>query len=967
MMASDGDSTNEDPVLVGDDEVQLQETEAATTRTTPKTTAAVSFEFIDHFSLRQPSSTIRSRGVTTRIYDVDNNQLQLEQRSEIVPGDEEHNKNEVKIVTTMKRLGGNNPGLIFLRICYTLVALLMAGFTFVFISTVIVMQTMEIPRNSGQAAGASLNVPIMVANVLALPLLVYSMSSLMIFCLIFVGDTWNGHVMFRLLLPTQVPRLYLEWYSFILYMGVPMLILCIAAFVGADNTKEIGGLAWYCCILISFLIFCALVFYNEVKLCLDLTRYWHPDLRNLELLKQAVLTTVKQRYCGVEEKYFLVRKGGGELRTSTLNDSQPLRTHRSLYSRLTSLSRNPFFLPVSPPSRRFSIEELQETVPIVTNQSWSLDKACCGLRNGRSEVAVHGEDAIEPRQSKSGLICSILGINLGCLVAVAFLYSAGILTGGGAIVIVYVVLLILLGLPCSWSAYRVYRAMTLPQAEDEDDNEETIFQSWASFTVTQPKKWYCWLRLIVAFGLFFLWPAISLFANGLPKFGVIFLFTSIFSVARLNLDAGSILREHSSLLVEVNFGEDKSSQQQMVARARAAQVLTKITNSALYFIAIIGFGFMGGFFIYFAGSSAGSGEDYNTQTGREPIRLLDDFYYPPQNQSMLYPNCKLTNHFALPAGLDNTYALDYNFLAGIAYETTDVSIYLIDKWFGQSSAAIDEADFVTQWRKDSGNSLEQVSFKLFSFPSSPGVGILSIRGTETSVDRMFNAQLYLGSVLTQLIRAFMPFSWIWDSIYDDLLATTSWVASDHLQKSDYYRITTDFVNDLLLNNYTIDGKNFQWLRTTGVSLGGGLALITGAQTDAYAFAYSGPNPTLARKTWDPPITMEQLSHHVINIKPENDFVSSIGDVVPNHQLVQCRDWPAKVHNCHSFWRIFCEYMFTCGSPVDRSGAFCDCADKWGYPKPIPRGNRTFEQACAEEEAAMKDSLGDIFKEIPWLD
>lgn len=174
---------------------------------------------------------------------------------------------------------------------------------------------------------------------------------------------------------------------------------------------------------------------------------------------------------------------------------------------------------------------------------------------------------------------------------------------------------------------------------------------------------------------------------------------------------------------------------------------------------------------------------------------------------------------------------------------------------------------VTQWRQDSGNSDEQVSFKVFSFPSSPGVGILSIRGTDTPMDRLFNSQLYLSTVLTQIVRALMPFSWLWDSIYPDLILTTSWVTSDQLAQSEYYRITTEFANDLLKNNYTSpNGKSFQWLRTTGVSLGGGLALITGAQSDAYAFAISGPNPTLARETWHPPISMQQLKEKVINIK-----------------------------------------------------------------------------------------------------
>lgn len=254
----------------GDEELASESASpAAAVLTFDKTTPKVSFEFIDHFSLNKPSSTIRSRGVTTRIYDVDNNQLQLEQHTEIVNTKEngyddkkdpdDKKSSSIKVVTKMKRIGGNNPGLIFLRLCYTLVALLMAGFTFVFISNVIVMQTMEIPRNFGQAAGTELNVPVLIANILSLPLLVYSMSSLMIFCLVFVRDVWAGHVMFRLLLPTVVPQVFFEWYSFIMYLFLPLFIMCIASFAGANNTNEIAGMAWWLLMLISFLIFCAMV------------------------------------------------------------------------------------------------------------------------------------------------------------------------------------------------------------------------------------------------------------------------------------------------------------------------------------------------------------------------------------------------------------------------------------------------------------------------------------------------------------------------------------------------------------------------------------------------------------------------------------------------------------------------------------------------------------------------------------
>ena len=106
--------------------------------------------------------------------------------------------------------------------------------------------------------------------------------------------------------------------------------------------------------------------------------------------------------------------------------------------------------------------------------------------------------------------------------------------------------------------------------------------------------------------------------------------------------------------------------------------------------------------------------------------------------------------------------------------------------------------------------------------------------------------------------------------------------------------------------------------------------------------------------------MQQLKERVIYIKPDNDPISSIGDLVPNYQLIQCPEWPAVLHNCHDFWRMLCKYTYACGTSADRAGAFYNCAEKWGYPEPIPTENRTFGQVCSAELDTMKDALGDVF-------
>jgi lipase ATG15 len=387
----------------------------------------------------------------------------------------------------------------------------------------------------------------------------------------------------------------------------------------------------------------------------------------------------------------------------------------------------------------------------------------------------------------------------------------------------------------------------------------------------------------------------------------------------------------------------------LVARARSSEIMGKITRANGVFRWSIVFGIVAVVGLVLVLSSPND-EGPNPQGGRPLIPLLDDFYYPPQ-PDLAYPACKLTKGFEVP-GQGFSYMTDYILLAGLSYETANVTEYVLDKWFGSVGGVIDEVDFVDQWRRDNNLEAFGASFKLFSIPSMPGFGVVSVRGTQTATDNLLNAQLYMTSILMQFVRAALPLGWIFEDVYDDLITAVGWIGSEHLRKSAYYTVTTAFVNDLLQNNYTDRGKSFNTLRITGVSLGGGIAMITGAQTDANAVVFAGINPTLARQTFVPPLSLEAINTRLFNVHPEGDFKSLIGDLPRNFQKIGCIAPRSESSGCHSFWRGFCEFMVTCGSetrPVD-----CRCVQNYGYPKPIQNGTRSFEQACAEEEAIVKE-------------
>jgi hypothetical protein len=59
---------------------------------------------------------------------------------------------------------------------------------------------------------------------------------------------------------------------------------------------------------------------------------------------------------------------------------------------------------------------------------------------------------------------------------------------------------------------------------------------------------------------------------------------------------------------------------------------------------------------------------------RPPVLLVDDFYYPPQNDTLAYPTCELTKGFTFSTDHDPDVATssllgDYAFLSAMAYET----------------------------------------------------------------------------------------------------------------------------------------------------------------------------------------------------------------------------------------------------------------------------------------------------------
>lgn len=240
-------------------------------------------------------------------------------------------------------------------------------------------------------------------------------------------------------------------------------------------------------------------------------------------------------------------------------------------------------------------------------------------------------------------------------------------------------------------------------------------------------------------------------------------------------------------------------------------------------------------------------EDTN-QASNNVVTLAPGYPYHPQ-PTLAYPTCRLKKGLG---GLDIALA-DFAFMAKLAYTTDTNAQNYLSEWFGPGVAmndveAISEFKSWSQYNYTFGSS---VAYKLVTFPKDgkSAEAILTIRGTQNVIDWLANFQLWLPASFFQLLRFALPFSELFTPIIDQTVAIVSRLETESITKVSYYRETSGFVN------YLKSIKGLQQVQVTGHSLGGGLAIITGAQTSTSAVGISGPNAKLSRHSFYPELSM----------------------------------------------------------------------------------------------------------------
>eukprot|EP00956_Cyclotella_meneghiniana_P015664 scaffold24155_cov89-Cyclotella_meneghiniana.AAC.1 len=195
---------------------------------------------------------------------------------------------------------------------------------------------------------------------------------------------------------------------------------------------------------------------------------------------------------------------------------------------------------------------------------------------------------------------------------------------------------------------------------------------------------------------------------------------------------------------------------------------------------------------------------------------------------------------------------------------------VLDTWFGEGEAILDQ-DVIPSFRKAHPELPSSASFQLVTF--SDGSAVVCVRGTKTYHDFLVDARLW----------------------------------------------------------YAAKSGNYTKVEITGHSLGGGLALITGAQTETRAIGISAPSSTMTRSAVTPEISLEDIKQYSVTLVPQRDIISHLGGRHDNSNQITCRASIKDSFSCHLAFRSLCELLYTCGSKVKRP-VYCECLS-FGYPEP----------------------------------
>mmetsp|Transcript_13159 Transcript_13159/g.21355 ORF Transcript_13159/g.21355 Transcript_13159/m.21355 type:complete len:955 (-) Transcript_13159:75-2939(-) len=910
----------------------------------------------EHFSLKGCASTIRYRNKCVQVIQSKNRQLILEQSNEKC--------RDGPSPVSVKETHVNPPGSSLLRIVHVVLALLCFGFVFAFGVAVIFYLFLSIATQFPSTSQDGNGVGYAICMIFGIPIFVQSVVAAITISMGLVSDAWDRFRFFYTI--GYWDQVLSEWVLFIIVIFTPVFTVAVTLLTGDSGWWHTSALVLFFVFFVTFLVYAvSVVFINCATSILLLREHVQsPDASYLSTLRIGILTCERFWYSIYEYRHFVVETSYDFDIYNT--EKAPERISHGFWSSLVRFccchQRKPqdseerrsanscFFDFPGTEKRMFNSFEYRGVLPFFSENQWSLEQLWCSTKKSFPVNVVKGRGALRQPQLFSSIVCSYISSALILLVVIGVLVYFQVYIAASVVVAVLVALALTPHLVRLMKLFRT-NLKTSPQ-NDPDGVSLTKYKFVEIARVGEAKEWVCWVIFALEVSILFILPFSTLLYVQNYKLSGLFVLMGALTGARHYFSITTVLKEFGpdgmegvgdglgNIMRTSKTNGVASNDRKIKRQQRVDLILTRISKHGTRDMLLVVFFVL----VVIAMMMFVATNFTNSFEGEvESPTFLPDFSYAP-SKTMQYPSCTTTAHF-LPANAsrDLVNLVDIAFLAYVAYQTDPTLLQNeLNSWFGPGNAVLESN--LTKIFRESYQSSHAI-YHLIRFPSV-GVDVVAIRGTVSAWDMFADLQLWMAAALMQVLRLFLPLGSIWTTILSDLVYYLSLLESTSLEKVSYYLETTRFIR--ALDSYNEANAPNNTVLVTGHSLGGGLAIISGAQTQKPTIALSGVNAMLSRRTFNPPITEDQLNKYTFNIIPERDLIPMIDDVAMLSQNINCRAPFNSIFGCHTALRSVCEILYTCGT--QSRPALCECARQYGYPQPTQvGGNQTFNQACPKSE------------------
>ena len=197
----------------------------------PRNSTFGSYAVKDHFSLKNPSSSLQFGENENVVFTVGQSQIVLERNLE--------NNNVIA-----KEIELEAPGLFVLRGFYTLIAFLFAGFMLIFFIQVILSLVLSLAVDAGlmKSKNAQLSFVKFIGSLFVIPAFTLFLANEMTLAVAFVADSWNGNKFMKTMVAWD--SVAIDWFTTIVFIVVPFFVGGIFLLIGTDDWWGHTLLAW---------------------------------------------------------------------------------------------------------------------------------------------------------------------------------------------------------------------------------------------------------------------------------------------------------------------------------------------------------------------------------------------------------------------------------------------------------------------------------------------------------------------------------------------------------------------------------------------------------------------------------------------------------------------------------------------------------------------------------------------------